>query len=280
MNIEKIIAVIVLYKSNLEESLSFTSLLKTIREKDHKITLLVYNNSPDYWSYAGEVFDGISIINVNDSLNSGVSKAYNVAFTYAEKLDKSHVLLLDQDTKISDSFFLDFLSSYETSKNINLGFYCPMIMNKQGLISPANFFLFTTRKISDLNEGTYPLKGLAIINSGLIISTKLFQLVGGYNEKIKLDFSDFYFIKKVLQFEKNVVVFNSKCFHLLSSEEEVSFESALKRFDYYLEGAKYYNASFKGMYGLNLWIILRSLKISLKYKTTEFITKAFSSLLS
>lgn len=280
MNLEKIIAVLVLYNSTLEESKSFNTLLKAINSNREKLTLVVYNNSPLYWSYDNKSFLGLEIININDNSNSGVSKAYNTAYSHALKLEKEYILLLDQDTTLPVSFFESFLKSESIYRKKNLGIYSPLIMNDSELLSPANFFLFTSKKIKKISEGLHKLRGKAIINSGLIISTNLFQLVGGYNEKIKLDFSDFYFIKKVLKFEKNVVIFNSKCLHSLSSEEEVSCKSALNRFGYYLEGAKYYSKSFKLMYGLKLWVILRSLKLSLKYKTIEFTAKAFTSILS
>ncbi|MEO8253410.1 MAG: hypothetical protein ABI554_03405 [Flavobacterium sp.] len=273
MELEKIIAVLVLYKSSLEESLTFKSLRESIDTLNGNLTILVYNNSPDYWSYEEFNYNNITIISVNDNSNSGVSKAYNVGFDFAKNNNKSYILLLDQDTKISNSFFTAFFKMEKKYSKLNLGLYAPMIMNDRGLVSPAQFFLHTSKKIENIKEGENPLKGLAVINSGLIIATPLFELVGGFNEKIKLDFSDFYFVKKALEFEQNIIVFNAKCNHSLSSEEQVSVKSALIRFDYYLEGAKEYNKSFSDIWGLNAWVFLRSIRLGLKYKTIKFTIK-------
>lgn len=271
MGLDKIIGVLVLYKSSLEESITFKSLRESINAIEGNFTLVVYNNSPEFWNYDNANYDKITIFSVNDYLNSGVSKAYNVGFDYAKRFQKSYILLLDQDTNIPVSFFDSFYHMEKKYSKSNLGLYAPMIVNNYGLVSPALFFLHTSKKLKNIKEGENLLNGLAIINSGLIISTNLFELVGGYNEKIKLDFSDFYFIKKAMQFEKKIIIFNSLCKHSLSSEEKVSKEKALIRFNYYLEGAKQYQNSFSGILGLDSWIFLRSIKLGLKYKTIKFI---------
>ena len=76
-----------------------------------------------------------------------------------------------------------------------------------------------------------------------------------------------------MKFEKNIIIFNADCKHSLSSEEDVSLKSALIRFDYYLEGAKYFRNSFSDVKGLQFWTLLRGLKLGLRYKTIKFITK-------
>lgn len=277
MGLEKIIAVIVLYKSTLEESSTFQSLLRSVDVDSSDLTLVLYNNSPDYWTYDFSTYKGLNIINVNDNLNSGVSTAYNVGFKYAKLNHKEYILLLDQDTELPVFYFDSFLKMEQKYKGGNLGLFAPKIVNDNGLVSPAKFFLHTSKKIDKISEGENPLKGLAVINSGLIISTVLFELTGGYNDKIKLDFSDFYFMRKVLKFEKNIIIFNAECKHSLSSEENISLKSALTRFDYYLEGAKYFRNSFSDVKGLSIWILLRSLKLGLKYKTMKFTTKVLFS---
>jgi len=277
MVLEKIIAVIVLYKSTLEESSTFQSLLRNVAVSSSNLTLVVYNNSPDYWTYDFNIYKGLNIININDDLNSGVSTAYNVGFKYAKLNNKEYIVLLDQDTELPVSYFDSFFKIEQKYKAKNLGLFAPKIVNINGLVSPAKFFLHTTKKIDEILEGENPLEGLAVINSGLIISKGLFELTGGYNDKIKLDFSDFYFLRKVLKFEKNIIIFNAECKHSLSSEENVSLKSALTRFDYYLEGAKYFRNSFSDVKGLSLWIVLRSIKLGLKYKTVKFTTKVLFS---
>jgi rhamnosyltransferase len=278
MDLGKVVAVIVLYKSNLKESETFRTLLKAIEGFNSSLTVLIYNNSPEYWHYEGQNFIGLDIIYLNDSLNSGVSKAYNTGFAYAKKMGKEFIFLLDQDTTLDPSLLRVFFAAEQKYKNSDNGLYCPMMVNENGLLSPAKSFLFTSRKMETISIGEHSIKGLAVINSGLIISTTLFELVGGYNEKIKLDFSDFDFLKRSRKFS-GIIVLDVKCRHLLSGEEEMSKEKALYRFVYYLEGAKYYHKSFIGAIGLVVWIFLRGFKLDFKYKTTNFTAEVIQSVL-
>ncbi|MBD1392322.1 glycosyltransferase [Mucilaginibacter glaciei] len=277
MDLKKIIAVIVLYKSSLEESVCFQSLLKSVDSFNSQLLLVVYNNSPDYWQYGNDSYKGVTITYLEDHKNSGVSKAYNTAFDYGIGQNKEYILLLDQDTQLEKLFFNVFFD-YESKFNKDAGLYCPMICNDFGLLSPAKFFLYSSQKLSSIEPGVHSLEPLAIINSGLIISTKLYQLNGGYNEKIKLDFSDFDFLRRVLTFTKLVVVLDVKCKHELSGESKMPLASALNRFDYYLEGALYYKKTLLDAIGLSMWIMLRSVKLGVKYKTAKFATKTFGVL--
>lgn len=273
MQLEKLIAVIVLYKSTLDESESFRTLLKANENSESVLTLLVYNNSPEYWVYNNEEFVGLSIIYVSDPLNSGVSKAYNLGYKCAIKLYKEYILLLDQDTSLEESFFKSFFDAKDKYTKSGNELFCPMMMKGKELLSPGRKYLFTTRKIENITAGEHVLKDLAVINSGLIISVDLFGLVGGFNEKIKLDFSDFDFLKRSLKFSKNIIVLDTSCQHTLSSEGYLSMQSALIRFDYYLEGAFHLEKSRLYSLGLMLWSFLRALKLDFRYKTISFTSR-------
>lgn len=273
MQVEKIIAVLVLYKTTLNESASFKTLLNSIQNSGLSLKLVVYNNSPGYWKYGQEKFDGLEIIYIEDHLNSGVSRAYNVGLNYAVKYQKEYILLLDQDTHLHEAFFESFFEAEEKYLDSGAGLFCPMMMNVDELLSPAKFFLFTSRKLGSISPGLHDLEGLAIINSGLLISTQLFGTVGGYNENIELDFSDFDFLKRSLNFTNKIIILNIECQHTLSSEGEVSKQSALNRFGYYLKGARHYNKTYPDAVGLAIWVFLRAVKLNVKYKTTNFTTK-------
>lgn len=279
MQLERIIAVLVLYKSTLSESESFKTLLTAVNGSSSVLTILVYNNSPEHWEYDDKVYPGLEIIYVGDNSNSGVSKAYNEAYKLAIARDKEYILLLDQDTSLSSAFFEVFFKSEKNVQNSESGLFCPQIVNNNELLSPARFFLYTSKKIKLIEPGLHSLKGLAIINSGLIISVELFRQTGGYNEKIKLDFSDFDFISRSMEFSGNIVVLDTKCQHSLSGETEMTLQSALSRFDYYLTGAKYSHRSFLSAAGLNAWVILRAIKLDVRYKSLYFTKKAIHSII-
>ncbi|RNL56907.1 glycosyltransferase [Pedobacter jejuensis] len=278
MGIKKLIAVIVLYKSSLENSESFKTLKNSLIDFEDELTLVVYNNSPDYWTYNGKAHKRVDIKYIEDNTNSGVGRAYNEAFKIATVLEKDYIILLDQDTTISIDFFDLFLKILNNQQNVKVSLYSPLITNGKKLISPSKFVLFSSQELHYKPNGVVPLKGLAVINSGLIISTSLFKEVGGYNEKIKLDFSDFDFLKRCLAFTQDIFILNTAFHHSLSSEEAVSKQSAVTRFDYYLEGAKHYKKNSAVALGLYTWIFLRSIKLNMKYKTFIFTKKTILSL--
>lgn len=272
MEAEKIFVVIVFYNSSLIESSSFQSLQQAASQKNLELDVLIYNNSPDYWQYGNEQFAELNLAVVNDPNNSGVSKAYNLAYQLAVDKGKNYLLLLDQDTILSTTFFDSFIKAQANNSNTQL--FCPLIKNGDKLLSPAKFFMYTTQILTYIKPGIHEVKGLAIINSCLIVSSKLFCLVGGYNEKIKLDFSDFDFLKRSLSFTKTVYVLDTVCMHELSGESDIPFTSALNRFKYYVEGARNFKKSYLAEIGMFFWVLLRSVKLNLRYKTLSFTTKA------
>jgi GT2 family glycosyltransferase len=277
---DQFLVVIVLFKSSLEESDTFKTLVKCINQDGAGLVLFVYNNSPAYWSYDRNItYPDIDIIYVEDYSNPGVSAAYNAAHLQAEKMNKQFLLLLDQDTKLPLNFFSAFLRSFGKPENLNEDIYCPIIMDGKGILSPAKFkYLFTIEHFDHLKPGSYPLKNLAIINSGMFVSRRLLSAVGGYNPLIKLDFSDFDFLKRSQQHVNSVVIFDAVCEHHLSSQAAVPVETALKRFEYYLEGAKHYKKTGFEVVSIPAWALLRAFKLAMRYRNIGFLTKAMQRL--
>jgi hypothetical protein len=110
----------------------------------------------------------------------------------------------------------------------------------------------------------------------MCIKLEAFNKNNGYNELIKLDFSDHDFIKR---FKKSIgdrfIVINLKVYHKLSSVTRNSFESDMVRFDYYLEGAKHIWSSPGERIFLKLHACLRSVKLFLIHQNFGFLIKLF-----
>ena len=272
-NIKTILGIIVLYKTKLEESETFKSLRNSLDSCNYKneLTLLIFNNSPEYWEYKGENYKGIEIIYHHDSSNPGVSKAYNLGYKHAEKMNKDYVLTLDQDTVLNKSFFKNFFYAEKKYKDKNINIFCSRMKYGEKLVSPSIFsFFLKNRAMKGIEEGLHQLKGLAVINSGLFVSVKLVKKIGGYNEKIKLDFSDFDFLKRAEKYVNEIVVLDNNCGHMLSGEEKLPRDKVLTRFSFYIEGAKYYNKTFFQSIGVFIWVFLRSIKLGITHNTFDF----------
>ncbi|MGZ3921653.1 MAG: glycosyltransferase, partial [Bacteroidia bacterium] len=213
-----ILALIVLYKTKLTESKSFLSLSASLANSDVCMDLLVYDNTPSC-NEGGilEHYDNWKIIYHADSENGGVSKAYNKGAQIAKEMNKKWLLLLDQDT----SFPLDTMQKYMQAidENAHEKLLAPILMvNKGTIISPCYFKFMRGFSVKAVEPGLKSLKIFSVINCGLCIDVDAFNLNGGYNEQIKLDFSDHDFIRR---FRKSIgnrlIVIDLEVFHSLSS---------------------------------------------------------------
>lgn len=268
----KVFVVIVLYNKAITDLMT----LKTAIAENYNI--LIYDNSPNPQSVPN--IDGIKIIYQHDASNSGVSRAYNVAALKAKELGCDVVLLLDQDT----GFSLDFLSMYEAAYHeYGVSYlYAPVVCNaaKTKVYSPAfiNHFVGKAQAFeSFVFSEEYNLNGMSVINSGLMIPLVMFEKIGGFNEKLKLDFSDYYFIEKYKALNKNIILVAVYLKHSISGDEGKNFAQEYNRFRYFCYGAR----ELSSLLGVLLWWapFRRLLRLILKYKSLKFIPIYYSHFL-
>lgn len=230
------------------------------------IDVFIYDNSlqeqtvPDIY--------GINFHYVHDKKNAGVSKGYNVGIEKAKELNKKYVILLDQDSNISCADFEKYTLLYNKYGDDYL--YAPIMYYKDKIYSPGNINNFAG-KVQDLNKfmykEVYSLEDKSLINSGLLIPLKIIDLIGNFNENIKLDFSDFYFIEKYKKFNNNMVLLNLYVEHSLSGDESKNYLKEISRYKYYCNGAKYFNISAGK---IRLYPALRRmLRLIVRYKSLK-----------
>lgn len=253
-----ILIVLVVYEKKLNE----ISFLKEIDHARNEIDLYIHDNSSE--SQAIPVMDGL--IYFHDSKNNGVSHAYNRGYEIAIKKNKKCILLLDQDT----NFKINDLSEYKKwyLKYSDEFIYAPSICDckKQKLYSPASLINFVGRVQSYKKFDSaqlYLLDNRSVINSGLMIPLTIFKQIGGYNEKIKLDFSDVYFIERYKIINNYLILLPLVLIHSLSGDEGMNKVAELSRFKFYCEGAVELAISLNKS---TLWsVIRRMLRLNVKY---------------
>lgn len=170
--------------------------------------------------------------------NMGVSSCFNRGFELADHLKKEYVLLLDQDTWFEPAAFHELVCLIKKyGKNY---IYAPLVQGTR-LYSPFIQKLGLA-KIITKNQVSCGIpiefKKECIINSGAIISLQIYNKIGGFNESIKLDFSDIMFFRKC---KKNHIFFiiADVCFyHDLSGSKRQEANEAIHRFKYYCNGAR------------------------------------------
>lgn len=266
----QVLPIVILYNQKIAESFTVLTLNDELQKLNRRMTIFVYDNSP--------VSDGentiasignLDIIYHHDKDNGGLSTGYNRGARVAKDLEKKWVLLLDQDTTF-DNLLLSFHLSIQKHPDVNL--FVPIVKLSNGVIfspsivkhkrgySPKVFF-----------PGVYNLMKFSPVNSGMLISLKLFHEVGGYNEKIKVDFCDFQFIEKVLLKEPLFVVVDSVAIQDFSAFEP-SVEKQLRRFNIYLSDVKNCNKpTLNDKFGFFYTVTRHALGLTYKLKNLKFM---------
>jgi GT2 family glycosyltransferase len=271
-----ILLIIVLYKVKLDGCTTFLTLAQSVSQMDKCVDLFVYDNSPEsYQDYTAEIFKNFIITYQHDPFNSGVSKAYNKGAEIARKMGKKWILLLDQDTIFPLNMISAYLSSIMEFPHETL-FAPVMKFNEKKIISPCYFKFMRGFSVSQVNAGLNSLDTYSVINCGMCIDVDAFHENGGYNEDIKLDFSDHDFIRR---FRKNVstsfIVIDLKVKHQLSSEAKNSFVNDKVRFGFYIDGGKKMESSILEALLIRVNFVIRALKLSVIHKTSYFLLQLF-----
>lgn len=264
----KVLAILVLYQCKLEESKTFNTLADSLFSYNTELDMLVYDNSP-IAQYDGVNFSNknINIHYISDPTNPGVSKAYNIGATYARQNGKQWLLLLDQDT----SFPLGAVEKYRQHIHRSKQLGAPVLQSGNSYISPCFFMWGKGRALKKYTVGVNSIGNISLLNSGLMIPLSLFDTVGGYNERISLDFSDHCFIERIKRITSSYYVLDVVCKHGLSAIEKDKGK-VLKRFEFYLKGGREY-AQEQHSWGTKWVLFLRMIKLSLRYKTLDFLNK-------
>lgn len=229
MNV-KLLLVIVLYNQKLQNTKTYSSLLVNTDED-----VFVYDNSPYPQHVATEVIMP-KWKYVSDVTNGGISKAYNLAGRYALLNGYDWMLFLDQDTIFSKGIldeYKDVISQYKEIKLIA----APMKIGEKIYLSPVKAYFYMARPAHSVPEGKMSLNKYFLINSGLAVDVEAFHEVGGYNEKVKLDFSDYEFIRRFKKHYSYFYVLKSISFQSFSNLVE-SNEQKLHRFDLFCDSLK------------------------------------------
>lgn len=271
--IKQLLIVIVLYNEDLFECAAYKSLL-SFRAGFFKYNVFIYDNSvKKQFAECQLSLNGIGYIYIHDSKNSGISKAYNSAGNYATKNGFEWLLFLDQDTSLPPDILDDYFHSILSNSEINL--FVPLITSDNLLIiSPFKKIINIGFPIKKVVFGIKKIKDFGIINSGMMVSVEAFINSGGYNEKVKLDFSDSQFISRYEKKYELFFVMSSKCIQNLSTYENDA-DKTLKRFEFFCKGAKNYHCTnFIEHFSIFVILLKRIISLTIKYRSLVFVRLA------
>ncbi len=266
---------IVLYKTNLCNSITYIQLTKALLQYNltKKVALYVYDNSPEIDLNIDAHSDVWEITYVNDTTNSGISMAYNKASDFAKLTSKKYLLLTDQDSLFSTNVFLKYYEAIDLNPTIFL--FAPIIhLSSKQPFSPCKVVL--KRGFPALvSAGIQSLHKYTPVNSGIFIYTNVFLKVGGYNNNVKIDFSDFQFIERYKKNYDLFYVIDSVVIQQFSNEE-TDKSKLLERFKIYCDGAKNCEKkNFLEFIAYFIIVFIRATSLFKRTKSFDFFKYAF-----
>jgi len=273
--IDSLLIIIVIYNTSLEDCESFQS-VNRMKDEYSDLNLFVYDNSNQPQKINS--YKGISISYIHDRLNSGVSMAYNQGVSYAKKMDKRWVLLLDQDTTLPATLLYEYQKALLGFPDIKL--FAPiLVLKNKKIFSPSRYRFKRGFYLKGISEGIHSLYRICPVNSGMLINVEAFLSVNGYNDKVKLDFGDFQFIERFRKLYPNFYVLNVECQQDFSNDD-ISYTSQLNRFLYYCQGAKNIEKdTVWDRFQYTVIVGVRAMSLTLKHKKIGFISTYFRSFL-
>ncbi|MFD2864949.1 hypothetical protein ACFSYC_09660 [Mucilaginibacter antarcticus] len=231
--------------------------------------MVIYDNSADSQTINQQNYPEYDITYIHDATNPGVSKAYNVAARIGTDLRKKWLLLTDQDTTFPLNTFTAYADA--TIEYADQVMFVPILNSLSGIYSPCLYHFNRGSAWPDPQPGLYSFKNKSMLNSGILIKINAFNSINGYDEKVKLYFSDFNFVDRLkIKYDKFVVI-NLICHHSLSDLITTDVEPSLRRFKYYCEGAFFSAITYKAAIWLFFTVLLRAIKLSFRYKDFRFV---------
>ena len=176
----KVCAAIVTYHPDSK----FPVRLKGILEQVDKVVIVDNCSNP----MATAMLSQLAMVNsavhlITNPVNLGIGKALNQAIRWAEEMGYEWVWSFDQDTEVSDGALPQMISGYDSHPNKGIiGIIAPNYFDINGetyFISP------------DKRAGASIIEMPSVINSGSLISLRVFKEVGDFEEKYFIDCVDY-----------------------------------------------------------------------------------------
>ncbi len=261
-----------LYEKDINTSDTLKSLISNqcfIRESnvyiwDNSLTHIV----SDQLKFLKKTFKNLLYTHTPENLV--LSKLYNkVINTLKDK--NGYLLLLDDDSKLPKNFFQEI--SKQTKKNININLFLPKVSVGGVLVSPAKDYVYKTSLFKQINAGVIKSKYITAINSGMIISNRVFFDGFRYDERLRFYGTDNYFMYKYGLKYTSVFVLDTSIEHDLSFntkslERKVEIFKEIKRANIIIYSNNYFR---KNILRINNFI--SAIKFNLKNNTLSFFKK-------
>ncbi|OJX29622.1 MAG: hypothetical protein BGO86_12090 [Chryseobacterium sp. 36-9] len=263
---------IISFREQYVDSLTFQDLIASHKNSgsNQDLNLFIFDNTDnDSWKAEQAILPNCNIVYHHNRNNVGISKAYNFIAKYAKEQNFDYIVFLDQDTNLP----LEAYTKYIESTNLSIDIAAPLIFENNTLLSPSKYNNYRTSFYENIKEDKIKLENVSCINSGLLIKTDFFFNVGGYNEKLRLDFCDHEFVQRVKKFTNYLYIISLRLEQNFSTNTN-SKEKALFRYSLFIKDIKAFKKINNNDFLITLLVDLpHLLRLTLQYKSLLFIKK-------
>jgi GT2 family glycosyltransferase len=266
-------AVMVLYKRAPEESETFTSLQAILQKRSDlaaAMSLLVYDNSP-----VAQEMPALPVPTryMSDTANGGLVPAYNAGLQQANEEGAVWLLLLDQDTSLTEDYLAELIATLPKVETV-VSAVLPKLVHsgeKDKVVSPHFIPRLTHRGVDAGFMGTVT-EELSAFNSAAALRVSAVETIGGFPAGHSIEFLDHTVFHLLHLSGGKIWVMDSALSHKLSTTA-LGSDLSLDRYKNVLYAERDFYMSW-GSGADRLWYRLRRLKHSaqnlLKVKNKQF----------
>lgn len=271
-----ILFAIVTYKERYFDCLSFKSLVRSFDAfGEDKLNVFIFDNTDlNDWNVESKEIADVNINYFHQNDNRGISFAYNRIADFALKNEYHWVVFLDQDTTLPVETYQIYIE--KTLNKSGAAIAAPKVLSNRKIISPSKFIFYRSLLFKKIDKNILNFKNISCINSGLMINVKLFIALGGYNEKLKLDFCDHDFIEKIKKTEKFLEILKIDFIQDFSSDNNTK-EQSIKRYKIFVNDIKQYYRTRNRILVFLLIDLPHLIKLIYKHKIVYFFKIRFFS---
>lgn len=160
--------------------------------------------------------------------NVGLSKAYNLIIKEVLK-DEDYLLILDDDTNLDDKYVNIVLNRIKESSSL---VFSPINVNKSdnSIDSPKLFIDSRLLKSINVELNDKDKNFYNSINNGTVISKKVFDIIGLYDENLFVYFTDAYFYSMLFinNIKTEIIDYKNICDFSIRSSDHKDLKKSLK----------------------------------------------------
>lgn len=185
IDMNQFLFVVVVYKMNVADAPTLRSLFeRSDLLRQHAVRVLIIDNTPGAggsWLALDNEVEYVAL-----GKNGGLASAYQIAFRKAKANGCDYLVLLDQDSEVTDELIVT-LGSIRNLRAEGVGIWCPRVISCGKYVSPYSVGVFTWPTYNPPSPRSGRVYG---INSFSVVNVSFLENIGGFNEFYWLDCLD------------------------------------------------------------------------------------------